>query len=203
MLASPLLRRLAATQLACASLVMVSLTFTSACSLLKHPPKVFTPLPVAARVPPQPVAIPDVGTPPEFDAEIYPDPKIIAAAVELPPIPPPPAAVKPPATAKPPATVTVEVITPPVVAPKPAAIIRPADRQAFTKELDDISGRVKGLLTRVEGRTLSSDLQALVTQARNFLNQAEQARSQDLGTAVNYARRADSLAAELQDRLRP
>jgi len=53
----------------------------------------------------------------------------------------------------------------------------------------------------VEGKNLTADQKATAERIRTFRKQAEQAREQDLMTAVILARRADLLAKDLLERL--
>jgi hypothetical protein len=142
--------------------------------------------------------------PPAPDTQVAAGPGegiIPGGLVDLPPAPPRPVApTKPPAAKTPP--VVVETTPPPVVvSPKPAVVISAEDRRTLTRELDDRLDRVKRTLAMVEGKALSPELTALANQARSFLNQAEQARTQDLVTAVNLAKRADLFAMDLVERL--
>jgi hypothetical protein len=56
-------------------------------------------------------------------------------------------------------------------------------------------------LAQVAGKNLTPELKDIAERARTYLSQAEQAREQDLVTAVNLARRADLLAKDLLERL--
>lgn len=158
--------------------------------------KVFTPPPISAKLPPS-------NTPPVVDTTLpESNPPLDegtpgSLAVTLPP--PPPAPVKPKPTVAPKPPVVVE--TPATPAPKPATIFSAEERRRLTQELDDRLGRVRRALASVEGKALSPDLIALANNARAFLAQAEQARSQDLVTAVNLAKRADLFATDLVARL--
>ncbi len=51
------------------------------------------------------------------------------------------------------------------------------------------------------GKNLNANQSEIVNRIRTFQKQAEQAREQDLVTAVNLARRADLLARDLLERL--
>ena len=51
------------------------------------------------------------------------------------------------------------------------------------------------------GKNLNANQSEIVNRIRTFQKQAEQAREQDLVTAVNLARRADLLAQDLIKRL--
>jgi hypothetical protein len=53
----------------------------------------------------------------------------------------------------------------------------------------------------VAGKALNAEQSEIAERIRTFQKQAEQARDQDLVTAVNLARRADLLAQDLVERL--
>lgn len=163
----------------------------------KKPAKVFTPPPVTAKIPisPKPTVVTEKLPEAESSVEVDTMPAPVAT---LPPAPPKPLPPKVVAPAKP-APVVVEA--PAAPAPKPATIFSADERRRLTQELDDRLDRVRRALARVEGKSLSGDLIALANNARAFLTQAEQARAQDLVTAVNLAKRADLFAADLVSRL--
>ncbi len=71
----------------------------------------------------------------------------------------------------------------------------------MNQEIDQSLDRVRKALARVEGKNVSAELTALANNARAFMMQAEQARVQDLVTAVSLAKRADLFAADLVQRL--
>jgi hypothetical protein len=71
----------------------------------------------------------------------------------------------------------------------------------YTKSLQESLDRVKRVLGAVEGKRLNSEQSEIVNRIRTFQKQAEQARDEDLVTAVNLARRADILAKDLLERL--
>jgi hypothetical protein len=53
----------------------------------------------------------------------------------------------------------------------------------------------------VAGKSLNGEQSEIADRIRTFEKQAEQAREQDLVTAVNLAKRADLLAQDLLQRL--
>ena len=61
--------------------------------------------------------------------------------------------------------------------------------------------RVKKALNNLAGKKLNPEQTEVVNRIRTFQVQAEQAREQDLVTAVSLARRADLLAKDLLGRL--
>jgi hypothetical protein len=204
---SPLVTNLVNTRTACALLLLGSSLVTSACLFgsPKKKPRPFIPPPVYSTAPappvnPQPVT---VTLPSEPPAEVDPGVEGIVAGTNLPPAPPkalPPKTTSPPA--KPPATV-VEVTPVPVVPPpaKPAPIFSAAERQRMNQDIDKSLGTVRAALAKAEGKSLSADLAALYNNARGLMVSAEQERVQDLVTAVNLAKRAESFATDLVQRL--
>ncbi len=188
-------------QAACAALVLAGSLATQGCLFGggKKPPKVFVPPPVYAKDP-APVRKPGEMPPlPASGEAVQPDvDPVVAVAPNLPPPPPKPVAPKPPAP-KPP--VVVEVTPTPPPAPKPAPVFSAAERQRMNQEIDQSLGKVRAALARAEGRNLAADLTTLASQARAFMLNAEQTRVQDLVTAVSLAKRAESFATELVQRL--
>jgi hypothetical protein len=81
--------------------------------------------------------------------------------------------------------------------------------QIFTAEqlreykhtLDESLDHVRRVLGSVAGKPLTPELALTVERIQTFQKQAEQARDQDLVTAVTLARRADLLAQDLVKRL--
>jgi len=71
----------------------------------------------------------------------------------------------------------------------------------YNRNLDESLERVKKVLGNLAGRRLNTEQNEVVNRIRTFQNQAEQARDQDLVTAVSLARRADLLAQDLIGRL--
>ena len=201
-LTSPLVTRLVNTRTACALLLVGAALSTSGCMFggTKKKARPFIPPPIYSTAPappanPQPLAI---TPPPEVDESIDPGVEVVAGT-NLPPAPPKPL---PPKVipAKPP--VVVESAPPPaILAPKPSTIFSAAERQRMNQEIDQGLGKVRAALAKAEGKNLSADLTALANNARTFMMNAEQARVQDLVTAVNLAKRAESFATELVQRL--
>jgi len=88
------------------------------------------------------------------------------------------------------------------IIPSPEEQIFTAEQQReYTRSLDESLDRVKRLLGSVAGKSLSPELAQIVGRIQTFQKQAEQAREQDLVTAVSLARRADLLAKDLLERL--
>ena len=116
--------------------------------------------------------------------------------------PPPPATPRrtpPPvrATAPPPAVIPPE----PTPAPRLGQIFTADQLREYNRALEESLERVRKVLGTVAGRNLNPELTQMVGRIQIFQMQAEQAREQDLVTAVNLARRADLLAQDLVKRL--
>ena len=71
----------------------------------------------------------------------------------------------------------------------------------YNRSLDENLDRVKKALNNLAGKKLNPEQTEVVNRIRTFQVQAEQAREQDLVTAVSLARRADLLAKDLLGRL--
>jgi hypothetical protein len=186
------------------ALVLAGSLATPGC-FFKRGPKVFTPPPIAAQNPTLTAPPENLPGPPDVDAStnagIAP---VVSDGTTLPPAPPKPAPPKAtaPKQVERPAVVTVEPVPPPVVnPPKPASIFSAEERRRMNQDIDDSLGRVRRALARVEGKTVTAEVTALVNNARASMLQAEQARIQDLATAVNLAKRAELFATDLVQRL--
>jgi len=112
-------------------------------------------------------------------------------------LPPPPAPPKKPqvvATPKP-------TPTPPPVetgpSPRLGQIFTADQLREYNRTLDESLTRVRTVLAVAGGRKLNAQQSEMVGRIRTFMLQAEQARQQDLVTAVSLARRADLLAQDL------
>jgi len=101
------------------------------------------------------------------------------------------------ANTQPPAAVPPEV--PP--APRLGQIFTAEQLRDYNRTLEESLDRVRRVLGRVAGRNLNPEQSDIVSRIQTFQKQAEQAREQDLVTAVNLARRADLLAQDLVKRL--
>ena len=71
----------------------------------------------------------------------------------------------------------------------------------MNQEIDQSLVKVRAALALVEGKNLSADLTTVANNARAAMMNAEQTRVQDPVTAVNLAKRAESFAAALVQRL--
>jgi type IV secretory pathway VirB10-like protein len=173
----------------------------SSCGFHFHKaPRAFNPPPVIAKAPaPIPPAA-EIAAPPEvsFEPAVYDFPRQTDPSSRFPELPPPRPA-RPPAANIPKPPPVPE--NPPVAAPKLAQILTPEEARRNTQELEQYVARVTRALTMVQGKNLTAEQRDIAERVRTYLLQAEQAREQDLVTAVNLARRADLLAKDLLERL--
>jgi hypothetical protein len=97
------------------------------------------------------------------------------------------------------------VVTPPVeaapVPPKLAQMYTPEEQRENTRTLDEYLGRVDQELAKLDGKNLTAEQKETVLRIRTLRKQAEQAREQDLLTAVSLAKRADLFAKDLLEHL--
>ena len=119
----------------------------------------------------------------------------------IPVLPPPPAPPK-----RPPVVATPKPVPPPAPAepapsPRLGQIFTADQARDYNRALDESLTRVRVVLAAAANRRLTPDQNRLIVRIRTFVMQAEQAREQDLVTAVNLARRADLLAQDLAGRL--
>ena len=134
-----------------------------------------------------------------FEPAVYDFPREPDLTSRFPELPPPrPVRAPVVAVPKPP---PLPVENPPVPAPKLALILTPEESRRNNQELDQYTDSAKKALTRVQGRNLTPEQRDIAERVQTYLTQAEQAREQDLVTAVNLARRADLLAKDLLGRL--
>lgn len=77
----------------------------------------------------------------------------------------------------------------------------PEEQRENTKALEESLNSVNRILAVVEARNLTPEQKDIAERIRTYRKQAEQAREQDLLTAVSLARRADLLAKDLLQRL--
>ncbi len=181
--------------------VIAGMLCASACH--KTMPRVFVP-PAIHHPVPAPPKLPANQDPPLLaaaDLMAVPDLDLGSptADIGVPPQPPPPPRPRSP------------IVTGPKPAPPPAAPEAPAPKivqlfpaeqqRAYNRELDDILERDQRALEALARKNLDADQRDRMAQIHELLTQAKQAREQDLVTAVNLARRADTLAKDLLDRL--
>lgn len=81
--------------------------------------------------------------------------------------------------------------------PRLGQIFTPEQARDYNRQLDDSLARVRNVLAVAQKRRLTGGQADMVNRIRTFQRQAEQAREQDLVTAVNLANRADLLARDL------
>ena len=127
--------------------------------------------------------------------------EIMPPPLEPPPVPPPPrrppVATTPPKPAPPPVTPPPETPAP----PKLGQIFTADQLRDYNRAIDESLDRVRRTLAAVAGKNLTAEQGEIADRIRTFQRQAEQAREQDLVTAVSLARRADLLATDLLKRL--
>lgn len=119
-------------------------------------------------------------------------------------LPPPPA--RKPAPRRP---VVATAPPKPAAAPQPEAspsprlgqLFTPDQQREYNRTLDESLERVKRALAVVSAKPLSPEQSEIANKIRTFQKQAEQAREQDLLTAVTLAKRADVLARDLLERV--
>lgn len=161
-------------------------------------------------IPPQPPA----AEPVKETAPVLPAPPAVAAsaaATDAPEVPvpstvvltpPPPAPPKRPPTPPPKVQATAPAPEPPAtVAPRLGQIFTPGQLKEYNRTLQESFARVDKALARLNGKRLSPEQSETADRIRTFRKQAEQAREQDLVTAVSLAKRADLLAKDLIERL--
>ncbi len=107
--------------------------------------------------------------------------------------------IAPPSPVKPPSPGPVAPESP--TAPRLAQMFTPEEQRENTRILDESLASVNRNLAIIEGKNLSADQKEIAERIRTFRKQAEQAREQDLLTAVSLAKRADLLAKDLIERL--
>jgi hypothetical protein len=164
-------------------------------------PRAFNPPPVAAKIPEPIPPAPEIASPPEvaFEPVLFELPNQTDPSAGLPELPVPRPTRPPVATA--PKVQPAPAEAPPVPALRLSQVLTPEEKGRNTQELDKYTESVKGLLARIRGKNLSAEQKDVADRVQTYLTQAEQAREQDLVTAVNLARRADLLAKDLLERL--
>jgi hypothetical protein len=179
-----------------ASFCLALSLFTTGCFFHKAPrPVAYTPPPPRPRLKPGP-------------APVLPDAPDLLLAVQLPaPLPavfpslpefPRPIRTRPPLVAgpKPPPTLPDQPAP-----PKLGEIYTPEKVREYNRQIDESLERVKRASAALAHRQLNAEDGVTMERIRTFQRQAEQARQEDLVTAVNLAKRADLLAQDLLSRL--
>ena len=75
------------------------------------------------------------------------------------------------------------------------------EHREYTRTLEESLDRVNQALAKIEGKNLTPEQKEIAERIRTLRKQAEQAREQDLLTAVSLAKRADLFAKDLLERL--
>jgi hypothetical protein len=183
----------------------LSLASTSCLRQQRTQARAFTP-PEPRTWPSVPDTVPQLPEAPPVDANlaaIIPPPLPIMTPETMPEVPEAPKRVTrriAPAIT-PPKPVSPGTPTPESPAPKLAQMFTPEEFREYTRTLDDSLERVNRILTVVEGKNLTGDQKETVLRIRTLRKQAEQAREQDLLTAVSLAKRADLFAKDLLEHL--
>jgi hypothetical protein len=188
------------------ALVVALSAGSTSCLFRKPKPRVFVPPPPAPRQP-IPAKVPEVAAPADINANVPPtEPRpgeLGTADPSFPRLPSPPEPRRPPvvATPKPAPPPPPSVPEPPPPQPRLGQVFTAEQVRDYNRNLDESLERVKKVLGSLAGRRLNAEQTEVVNRIRTFQNQAEQARDQDLLTAVSLARRADLLAQDLIGRL--
>jgi len=115
----------------------------------------------------------------------------------IPALPPPAAPAKRPVVVAAPRPTPPPVVVEPPPSPRLGQIFTADQLRDYNRAFDDSLARVRTVLAVAAGRKLNPQQTGIVARIRTFMMQAEQARQQDLVTAVGLARRADVLAQDL------
>ena|SRR5579862_3736410 len=183
-----------------ATIVILGMTSSSGC-LFKKQPSVFTPPPPRER--PKVAETPTLPDPPmvagDPEATLPNMPNSVPEA-PAPPKPVPQPKKQPVATAPPKPTPTTPAPDQPEQ-PTLGPIFTATEKRDYNKSIDDSLEHVRRDLAALARKNLNPDQQKEINLISTFLKQAEQAReAQDLTTAVNIAKRAEVLAADLLSR---
>ena len=165
------------------------------------------PLPAAKAAQPLPRTEP-LPQPPEItpsapgveDAEsIVPNPPTLAPPPQRPPRRP----VQHPAAPAGPQPATPAPTAPPApAAPQLAIVLTPEQQRQYNSDIDQSLQRAEANLRALSNRQLSAEQQASLEEVRNFVRQAQAARTTDLPAAKRLAERADVLAANIANSMR-
>jgi len=183
----------------------LSLASTSCLRQQKTQARAFTPPPTRARpaVEDTVPALPDA-PPVDVDLASMIPPQLPDMTPEtMPEVPEAPKRVArrpaPPVTAPKPSVIGAPPETP--TPPRLAQLFTPEEQRENTRTLDESLERVNRALAKIEGRNLTPEQKDIADRIRTLRKQAEQAREQDLLTAVSLAKRADLFAKDLLERL--
>ena len=180
---------------------ILALSMASSSCLFKKSPAAFTPPPprsepkVAAKAPSLPEPPPVLGDP---STSMPQAPNSVA---ELPPPPTPKPTQRRPAIATAPPKPAGPTAQPEAPAPRLGQLFTPDQQREYNRTLDESLDHVKKALAIVSGKSLTQEQNEIANKIRTFQKQAEEAREQDLLTAVTLAKRADVLAQDLLERL--
>jgi hypothetical protein len=170
----------------------------------KELPKPLPPAPRIATVPPEdPPVLVEVNPPPAPKPQPPPaQKKGRASRRKAPEVKPVEAAQAKPVEviAEPPTGPTTPAPAP--TGPRLAPMLTPDQTKEYTRKFEGALDRAKTAVTLIQGKALNTEQKETVTTIKSFVAQAEQAREQDLVSAVSLAERADLLSRDLLDRLR-
>ena len=181
---------------------VLTLSIAASSCWFRKSPDVFTPPPPQAQPRPATVeasAPPILPAPPNLAADLSVSPPPLPAAI--PDIPAPP---KPKPTSRRPVAVAAPKPLPPPDQPAPpklGQVFTDNEKREYNRQLDESLERIRKNMAKLAARNLSTEQHKVVVQIEEFEKQAEQAREQDLVTAVSLASRADQLATDLVGRL--
>lgn len=182
--------------------LVLALSVLSSSCLFKKAPMAFTPPPPRAqptvRFDPVRLTAPPpliVGNP---ASNVPQAPNAIA---ELPPPPVPKPAPRHPAVATAAPKPSTPAAAPETPAPRLGQVFTPDQQREYNRTIDESLERVKRALAIVSAKSLNAEQNEIANKIRTFQKQAEDAREQDLLTAVTLAKRADLLAQDLLERL--
>ncbi len=196
-------------------LLVVASAGLSGCWFRKKAPKPLPPLTppvIVMPAPAPPVDLPPEATNPIEVAPPPPPPEVTIIKPELQPRPektparPKPSARRPVAAQTPPAPTATPVPAPTPEPPTEAPAAPPPQlgelisedrRLELRNEVEQSLGRARATLTIASQRALTRRQNETAKRVRTFIQQAEEATSRDISTAVQLARRADLLAQDL------
>lgn len=180
-----------------AVLVLLSLAGTGCMTTNAKPaPRLFVPPPVQPQ--PLPTSAPVISeAAPALDLS---SPAGLSASIQvgMPRLSPPPKPVVAPPRPAPVKTTPTPPAPPP---PKIIQLFSAEQQREYSKAYDESQDRVRKALAILQTKNLTRDQRNTVDRIQTFQLQAEQEHERDLVTAVNLARRADALSADLLRRL--
>jgi hypothetical protein len=181
-------------------LCLAAMVITTGCLFQKKAkPVAYTPPPPRPSVKPGPPPVLPAEPDLEADVSLPPSLPVYIPTIPEPPRPPRPKQQPPVATGpKPPANPSTDPVVP---APRLGQIFTPEEVREYNQNLDQSLDNVRKALGTLGKKRLSKQDGQTVERIQTFQRQAEQARQEDLVTAVSLARRADLLAQDLLKRL--